>query len=225
MPNSKPGLLGRKIGMTQIFSKTGDAIPVTAIELGPNKVIQLKKANGKDGYDAVQLGFGTQKPSRKTKAELGHFAKAGLEPQRFVREIRLDSEHISLYRADKPVEISDIFEEGQLVDITGTSKGRGFSGVMRRYGFRGFTRTHGTHEFFRHGGSIGTRLTPGMVLKGKKMPGHMGARKVTIQNLKIVSIDSNENLLFVSGGVPGPNGGLVVVRRAIHSSQALPTAP
>ncbi len=213
MANTKPGLLGRKVGMTQIFADNGDAIAVTVIEIGSNVVIQLKSADGADGYNAVQLGFDEQKPQRLTKPERGHFEKAGVAPQKFVREIRLTAADTAKYTAGGTIGADDIFVVGDAVDVTGTSKGRGFAGVMKRYGFAGSIRTHGTHEFFRHGGSIGTRLTPGHVLKGKKMPGHMGAKRTTVQNLSVVRIDAAKGLLYITGGVPGPNGGYVVVRQ------------
>ncbi len=216
MANNKPGLLGRKVGMTQIFADNGDVLPVTVVEVGTNIVIQLKSADGADGYNAVQLGFDEQKPQRLTKPQRGHFDKAGVKPQKFVREIRLTEADLAKYPAGGNVGAMDIFVVDDAVDVTGTSKGRGFAGVMKRYGFAGFERTHGTHEFFRHGGSIGTRLTPGHVLKGKKMPGHMGAKRTTVQNLRVVRIDAEKGLLFIRGGVPGPNGGYVIVR---HTSR------
>jgi large subunit ribosomal protein L3 len=213
MANTKPGLLGRKVGMTQIFTDDGNVTPVTVIEVGKNVVVQLKNADGSDGYNGVQLGFDEQKPQRLTKPQLGHFEKAGVAPQKFVREIRLEAADLTKYPAGGTVGADDIFVVTDRVDVTGTSKGRGFAGVMKRYGFAGFERSHGTHEYFRHGGSIGTRLTPGHVLKGKKMPGHMGAKRTTVQNLVVVRIDSEKGLLYISGGVPGPNGGYVIVRR------------
>jgi large subunit ribosomal protein L3 len=217
MANMKPGLLGRKVGMTQIFAENGDVLPVTVIEIGDNVVIQLKTADGADGYNGVQLGFGEQKPQRLTKPQLGHFEKAGVAPQKFVREIRLTADDLGKYPAGGKVSAKDIFVVDDAVDVTGTSKGRGFAGVMKRYGFAGFVRTHGTHEYFRHGGSIGTRLTPGHVLKGKKMPGHMGAKRTTVQNLRVVRIDAEKGLVYIRGGVPGPNGGYVVVRHTSRS--------
>jgi large subunit ribosomal protein L3 len=213
MANMKPGLLGRKVGMTQIFAENGDALPVTVVEIGANVVIQLKTADGVDGYNGVQLGFEEQKPQRLTKPLIGHFEKAGVAPQKFVREIRLQAADLAKYPMGGNVGATDIFVVDDAVDVTGTSKGRGFAGVMKRYGFAGFMRTHGTHEFFRHGGSIGCRLTPGHVFKGKKMPGHMGAKRTTVQNLNVVRIDAEKGLLYIRGGVPGPNGGYVIVRQ------------
>jgi large subunit ribosomal protein L3 len=209
------GLIGRKLGMTQLFADDGTVTAVTVIQAAPNHVLQVKTADGPDAYNAVQLGFEARKESRSTKPELGHFKKAGVESLRFVREIRLDDSTVKEYAPGQTLGVQDVFSDGDHCDVTGTSKGRGFSGVMSRYGFAGFERTHGTHEFFRHGGSIGTRLTPGHVLKGKKMPGQMGNERVTVQNLEVMQLDSERGLVFVKGGVPGPVGGLVIVRKAV----------
>ena len=218
MANEQMGLLGRKLGMTQIFNDDGEVIPVTVLEAGPNTVLQIKTASGADGYSALQLGFGQTREKRTTRAQRGHYAKAGLAADslpKYVREIRVSADEAAKHEAGKKLSPSDVFAAGERVDVIGTSKGRGFAGVMKRYGFRGFIRSHGTHEFFRHGGSIGTRLTPGMVLKGKKMPGHMGNERVTVQNLLVARVDAERNLVFVKGGVPGPNGGLLFVRKAV----------
>jgi large subunit ribosomal protein L3 len=217
MTNTRPGLIGRKIGMTQLFDRTGDLIPVTAIELGPNSVLQVKKADGRDGYDGVQLGFGTQKPQRLTKPERGHFEKHGVAVARVLREIRLDPKDLALYPKGSEVRIADLFKEGERVDVVGVSKGSGFSGVMKRHHFAGFQRSHGEHEYFRHGGSIGTRLQPGMVFKGVRMPGQLGAARVTVQNLKLYRMDSEKNIIFVAGGVPGAPGSFVIVRKAVRA--------
>ncbi|MBX2801377.1 MAG: 50S ribosomal protein L3 [Myxococcales bacterium] len=219
MANETLGLLGRKVGMTQLFADDGSVLPVTVIQTGPCTVLRVKTASSADGYDAVQLGFGEQKVKRITKPQLGQFRVAGCDaaPPSHVREFRVDADTAAGMEVGKVLTVADVFEEGTKVDVCGTSKGRGFSGVMRRYNFSGFIRTHGTHEFFRHGGSIGTRLTPGMVLKGKKMPGHMGSERVTVQNLQVAKVDPERNLVFVKGGVPGPNGAVVTVRRAVKS--------
>ena len=209
--NKNPGLLGKKIGMTQLFDDNGKFVPVTVVEAGPCAVLQVKTTDT-DGYHAIQLGFDDQKAHRVNKPDTGHFAKSGSTPKKFVREIRLDD--ATKYEAGGTVAVADLFNPGDKIDVTGTSKGRGFAGVMKRHNFRGFIRTHGTHEFFRHGGSIGTRLTPGHVAKGRKMPGHMGSERVTVQNLTVVKVDGERNLLFVKGGLPGPNGGYVIVRSA-----------
>ncbi len=215
MANLNPGLIARKVGMTQIYDDNGQVIPVTVVETGRNVVVAVKRADGPDGYDAIQLGFGIQKPHRVNRPMRGHFAKAGVEPVRWLREIRVTAERAAELKPGDRLGPDDVFAEGDVVDVVGTSKGRGFAGVMKRHGFRGFLRTHGTHEYFRHGGSIGTRLTPGMVLKGKRMAGHMGAARVTIQNLRVVKVDAERGLLFIKGGIPGPNGGQVLVRKAV----------
>ena len=214
--NQSMGLIGRKLGMTQLFKDDGDVIPVTVIETGPCTVTQVKTKATKDRYDAVQLAFGERKASRATKPELGHFKKAGLEaPLAHVREFRVDSATASGYSVGGVVQAADLFKEGGKVDVVGTSKGRGFAGVMKRHNFAGFERSHGAHEYFRHGGSIGTRLTPGMTLAGMPMGGHMGSVRVTVQNLVVAKVDTERNLVYVHGGVPGPNGAIVTVRQAV----------
>lgn len=215
MANESRGMIGRKLGMTQVFDDDGTVAGVTVLQVGPNRVLQVKRREGRDGYSALQLGFGEQKESRLSMAERGHQAKSGAGFVRHVREVRVSEEVAAQTEPGAELGAADVFEEGQAVDVTGTSKGRGFAGVMKKYNFAGFIRSHGTHEFFRHGGSIGTRLTPGMVLKGKRMPGQMGNQRVTVQNLKVKRVDAERHLLFVHGGVPGPNGGLVIVRQAV----------
>lgn len=215
MANEMPGLLGRKLGMTQIYNNDGAVQPVTVIEVGGNAVLRVKTEDSADGYNAIQLGFGEQKAARTNKPDTGAFKKAEVSPRKFVRELRLSKADAAKHTVGQELGANDVFSEGDVCDVIGTSKGRGFAGVMKRHNFRGFIRSHGTHEYFRHGGSIGTRLTPGHVLKGKKMPGHMGAARVTVQNMSIVKIDAKKGLLFIKGGVPGPNGGFVVVRKAV----------
>ncbi len=208
------GLLGRKLGMTQIFDDEGNVIPVTVIEAAGNTVVQVKTQDGPDGYDAIQLGYAEKKASRTTKGEQGHFDKAGVTPKRHVNEIRLTADAVKAYAPGQEIQVAEVFAQGEFCDVVGTSKGRGFSGVMRRYNFGGFESSHGVHEYFRHGGSIGTRLTPGHVLKGKKMPGQMGNERVTVQNLEVARVDAERGLVFVRGGVPGPKGAVVIVRKA-----------
>ena len=215
--NECPGLLGRKIGMTQLFTDEGKVLPVTVIEAGPCQVIQvMTEENG--GYNAIQLGFGERKEKHTNKAQLGHYKKANLQPSKFVQEIRLSAEDVAKYEVGQSVTISDVFEEGEKLDVRGTSKGKGTAGVMKRHNFAGFIRTHGTHEFFRHGGSIGTRLTPGHVAKGTRMGGQMGNERVTVHNLELSKMDAEKNLLFVKGGVPGANGGYVVIRKGLKAN-------
>jgi large subunit ribosomal protein L3 len=218
MPNEQMGLIGRKVGMTQIFAENGNVQGVTVLEAGPCTVLQVKTEDSKDGYNAIQIGFGARKASRTNKALLGHANKAGSETSPAqIGEIRLSKEDVAKYQVGQVLSAADIFSADDTVDVTGTSKGKGFAGVMKRYNFAGFIRTHGTHEFFRHGGSIGCRLTPGHVMKGKKMPGHMGAVQETVQNLKVARVDAERNLVFVTGGVPGAKGGKIRVRKAVKA--------
>ena len=219
MPNTSKGLLGRKIGMTQLFDSNNAIVPVTVIDVSGNTVTQIKTEAGADGYNAIQLGIDTKKPSQSTKPLDGHFAKANTATPQFVRELRMDAGSVEEYSPGQALKVDDIFGGGDKVDVTGTSKGRGFAGVMKRHNMAGFIRSHGTHEFFRHGGSIGTRLTPGHVAKGKKMGGRMGNERVTVHNLILSKMDAEKNLLFVKGGVPGANGGYVVVRKGIKAEK------
>jgi len=207
--NKNPGLLGRKVGMTQFFNDKNQVVPCSVVEAGPCFVTQVKTTET-DGYNAIQIGFYPQKVKRLTKAMKGHYAKSGVEPKKLLRELRLKD--VSGYTVGQELSVTDVFKIGQRVDVTGTSKGKGFAGVMKKYNFAGFVRSHGTHEFFRHGGSIGTRLTPGHVQKGMKMPGQMGNKRVTVQNLEVVKVDTEKNLVYIRGGIPGANGKLVSVR-------------
>ena len=212
------GLLGRKIGMTQVFDETGDCIPVTVVKMGECRTVQVKTVE-KDGYNAVQLGFEeiTKKDKKKTpKARMGHFKKADLKPMRILKEFRLDD--VSEFNPGKKI-TAEIFEDGETVKISGNSKGRGFAGVFKRYGFGGQSASRGSHEVFRHGGSIGNATFPGRVVKGRKMPGHMGDKKVTLKSQKIYKVMKDENLLLVTGGVPGPNGGLVEIIKSSRNKK------
>jgi large subunit ribosomal protein L3 len=210
--NTNPGIIGRKVGMTQIFD--GDTIvPVTIVEAGPCVVLQVKRASGKDGYEAIQLGFLEQKAHRINKPESGHFKKAETTPKKYVQEMRVAD--ASKYTVGQVLTAGEVFQAGARLDITGISKGKGFQGVMKKHNFKGFISSHGTHEFFRHGGSIGTRLTPGHVAKGKKMPGQMGNAQVTAQNLRLTKVDAEANLLYIRGAVPGATNGYVTVRATL----------
>lgn len=215
MANEMAGLLGFKLGMTQYYTEEGVVSGVTVVDVSGNTVLGTRSEDGADGYNAVQVGIGTRKANRTSKPMKGNFDKAGVEPKQFVREIRRTKDEAAAFEAGQVIAAGDVFSEGDIVDVTGTSKGRGFAGVMKRHNFRGFIRSHGTHEYFRHGGSIGTRLTPGHVLKGKKMPGQMGNARTTVQNMKLLKLDAEKGLLYIKGGVPGPNGGLVLVRKAV----------
>ncbi len=214
--NSEMGLLGRKLGMTQLFNDDGEVIPVTVIQTGPCTVVSVKTADGKDGYNAIQLAFEAKKTQRTNKPDAGQFKGANLEAApKVVREIRLTKKGLTDLEVGKVIGAGDVFTEGKLVDVVGVSKGKGFQGVMKKYNFAGFERSHGVHEFYRHGGSIGTRLTPGHVFKGKKMPGQMGNAQVTVQNISVARVDAERNLLYVRGGVPGAVGTLVTIRNAV----------
>jgi large subunit ribosomal protein L3 len=203
-------LMCRKIGMTQVYDEAGTCIPVTVLEAGPNVVVQ-KKTLEKDGYSAVQLGFGQRRPSLFSKAQRGHFEKANTAPRRYVRESRISPDELESYEVAKEIDCS-VFEEGQRVDVIGTTKGCGTQGVVKRHGFKVMRRTHGTHESHRHPGSIGAGAYPGRVFKGTKLPGRMGNERQTLRNLVVVRVDAERNLLYVRGGVPGHNNGLVRVR-------------
>jgi large subunit ribosomal protein L3 len=208
------GMLGKKVGMTQIFVD-GERKPVTVIELGPNVVVQKKTTDTKDGYNAIQLGFDDKEHRKVNKPMKGHFEKSDVKPKWFVKELRLPEDKIGSYEVGQEIK-ADVFAEGQWIDITATSKGKGFQGVVKRHNMKGAKQaTHGTHEQFRHVGSIGCRTTPGEVNKGKRLPGHMGDRTVTLQNVKIVKIDLEKNLCMVLGSVPGAPGGYVMVRHAV----------
>ena len=207
-------LLCRKLGMSQIYTDDGEAVPVTVLEAGPNTVVQIKREDGPDGYTAVQLGFGARRENLFNKPARGHFAKAGVEPQRFLLESRLSAEEAEGLEVGQEFK-ADLFETGQRVDAIGTSKGRGFAGVVKRHGFKIKKQTHGTHEYFRHAGSTGAGASPGRVFKGGRQAGQMGNARVTVQNLEVVRVDPENNLVFVHGAVPGHIKGLVRLRRAI----------
>ena len=197
--NESMGLVGKKVGMTQMFQDDGTVIPVTVVEITPNTVTQVKTAATKDGYAALQFGLGTKKERLVTKAAAGHAKAANTPAPEFLAEVRVTEAIAAKYEKGAKVAVADVFKVGELVDVTGTSKGRGFQGVMKRHHFKGFERGHGCHEYSRHGGSIGTRLTPGMTMAGIKMPGQMGNIQVTTQNLAIVKVDAERGLLFLRG--------------------------
>ncbi len=209
-------LLCRKIGMTQIFEESGEAIAVTVLDASPNLVIQ-KKSVEKDGYSALQLGFGDRRPSSADKAQQGHFRKAGVSPKRTLAESRISAEDAEGYEVGQEIKV-EIFEKGQRVDVTGISKGRGTAGVVKRHGFAVQRRTHGTHEAFRHGGSIGAGSYPGRVFKGFKMPGRLGNTRSTSINLEVARVDAERGLLFVNGAVPGHNNAIVRVRSSVKAN-------
>jgi large subunit ribosomal protein L3 len=203
------GLLGKKLGMTHVYdTATGKATPVTVVDVSDNQIVQVKTAD-KDGYTAVQVGIGEKSPKRINKAETGHFAKGGATPKYNLREFRIEGEA----PASGTILGADQFANGQWVDVIGVTKGRGFAGVVKRYNFKGQRQTHGS-MMHRRTGAIGCRLTPGRVWKNQKMPGHMGMDKRTVQNLQIVAARTEDSILLISGSIPGPKGGLVIVRPA-----------
>lgn len=207
------GLIGRKVGMTRIFTEEGVSIPVTVVEVEANRVTQVKTLET-DGYNAIQITTGAKKANRVSKPEAGHFAKAGVEAGRGLWEFRLDNGEEFAVGAELNVEL---FNEVKKVDVTGTSKGKGFQGVIKRWNFSTQDMTHGNSLSHRAPGSIGQCQTPGRVFKGKKMAGHMGAERVTTQNLEIVRVDAERNLLLIKGAVPGSTGGNVIVKPAVKA--------
>ncbi|QFT53420.1 50S ribosomal protein L3 [Microbulbifer sp. THAF38] len=208
------GIVGRKSGMTRIFTEDGVSIPVTVVEVAPNRVTQVKTVET-DGYTAVQVAVGTRKASRVSKPEAGHFAKANVEAGTNLFELRTDGSE-ETFEIGSEITVSS-FEAGQKIDVTGTSKGKGFQGGVKRWNFRTQDATHGNSLSHRAPGSIGQCQTPGRVWKGKKMAGHMGAERVTVQNLEVVRVDAERNLLLVKGAVPGAPGGNVIVRPAVKA--------
>ena len=207
----KKALLGKKIGMTQIFDENGKVIPVTVIEAGPCTVVQVKTKDA-DGYEAVQLGFGEVKAKKVTKPAAGHFKKANVEPKKHLREFRL--EEISYNVGDELK--ADVFTAGESVDITGTTKGKGFQGVIKRHGQHRGPMGHGS-MYHRRPGSMGATSTPGRVFKGKKLPGHMGVQTITIQNLDVVRVDMDKNVILVKGSVPGVKGAILKIKTSVKA--------
>ena len=209
----KKGLIGKKIGMTQIFDEAGNVIPVTVVEAGPCTVTQIKTVEN-DGYQAVQVGFGDVKVSRVNKPMKGHFDKADVAPKKTLKEFRLESiDGIEVGNILK----ADTFEVGEIVDVKGTSKGHGTAGAIKRWNFSRLRMTHGTGPNHRHAGSLGACSSPSRVFKGKKMAGHYGHETVTVQNLKIAKVDAENNLIAIKGAIPGPTGGIVVIADAVKA--------
>ncbi|MES2598681.1 MAG: 50S ribosomal protein L3 [Verrucomicrobiota bacterium] len=205
------GLIGKKLGMMKVYTDKGEAIAVTVVDVSGNSIIQVKQKSGKDGYSAIQVGYGDQKEFRVTKPLLGHFKKGGSAPKKVIKEFRLTGDD-QLPAADAKLDAS-LFSAGQWVDVIGTTKGKGFQGVVKRWNFSGQPATHG-HMMHRRPGSIGCRLTPGLVWKNQKMPGHDGVDRVTTQNLKVVQSRPEDGVLLISGAIPGNKGSIVVVRPA-----------
>ena len=207
------GIIGKKIGMTQIFDENGKVVPVTVVEAGPC-VVSQKKTVENDGYAAVQIGFGDLKAHKVKKPMAGHFAKANVAPKRTLREFRFDD--IDAYNVGDLVK-ADVFAAGDKVDVTGTSKGKGYAGVIKRWNFQRLKESHGSGPVARHGGSIGSCSDPSRVYPGKKMAGHLGAERVTVQNLQVVKVDAENNLIAIKGAIPGPNGGTVVIHDTVKA--------
>ena len=206
------GILGTKLGMTQVFDEAGQVVPVTVVQAGPCVVTSVRTPDS-DGYSAVQIGYGEINPRKVTKPVAGLFEKAGVTPRRYLAEIRTES--ASEYTLGQEVTAS-VFEAGQKVDVSGKSKGKGFAGVMKRHGFKGLSSSHGTQRKHRSPGSIGACATPGRVFKGVRMAGRMGAARVTVQGLTVQAVNPEKNLLLIKGAIPGPNGSLVMVRSTVR---------
>ena len=206
-------IIGKKIGMTQIFDETGKVIPVTVVEAGPC-VVSQKKTVENDGYASIQIGFGDLKAHKVNKPMKGHFVKADVAPKRYLREFRV--EDTDAYNVGDLIK-ADVFAAGDKIDVTGTSKGKGWAGVVKRWNFGRLKETHGSGPVARKGGSIGACSDPSRVFKGKKMAGHLGAEKVTVQNLAVVKVDAENNLIAVKGAIPGPNGGVVIIRDSVKA--------
>ncbi len=210
----KNAIIGKKIGMTQIFDESGKVIPVTVIEAGPCVVVQ-KKTMENDGYEALQVGFGDLKPNRVNKPQKGHFAKGDVAPKKTLKEFRYDD--CSVLNVGDIIK-ADAFAAGDMVDVTGTSKGKGYAGTIKRYGNASLKASHGTGPVARHAGSMGGCSDPSRIYKGKKMPGHMGAETVTVQNLEVVKVDAENNLIALKGAVPGPKHGIVTVINSVKKA-------
>jgi large subunit ribosomal protein L3 len=205
------GIIGKKVGMTQIFDEQGNAIPVTVIQAGPCYVTQVRTAD-RDGYVGIQLGFGESKPQRLTKGQLGHLQRNNLPALRYLREFRVKDGELDVAEGQQIT--ADVFAKGERVDVIGTSKGRGFAGGIKRHHFRRQPKTHGASDRTRAPGSVGQNTYPGRTFKGKRMAGHMGSERVTTENLEVVVVDAEKNLLAVRGSVPGQNGGIVLIKPA-----------
>jgi len=208
------GLIGKKIGMTSVFGPEGESIPVTVVQVGPCRVMQVKSRE-REGYQSVQLGFEDKRPQKVKKPEVGHAQKANTPPKKILREFAVAAADPDRYTLGQELRVEQVFSAGDWVDVTGTSIGKGFQGVMKRHHFKGADAGHGSHETFRGGGSIGAATTPGRVLKGKKMAGHMGHERVTTLNLKVIQVRPEDNLLLIQGSVPGHRNNYLLVRKAV----------
>jgi len=209
------GLIGRKVGMTRVFTEEGESIPVTVLEVKPNRVTQIKTPES-DGYTGLQVAYGERRSSRVSKALAGHYAKAGVTAGSGIKEFPVAADELANYAAGSQITV-DLFKEGQMVDVTGTSLGKGFAGAIKRHHFSSNRASHGNSRSHNVPGSIGMAQDPGRVFPGKRMPGHLGSVKVTVQNLQIVRVDTERNLLLIKGAIPGSKGGDVVVRPAVKA--------
>ena len=216
--NLQPGIFGRKVGSTQLFEQDGTVTRVTVIQAGPVMVVG-KRTVEKDGYVALILGLEERAEKHTSKALAGYYKKSGTTPKRVLRELRCDAEFAGKWEVGQALKLDDIFQPGMLVDAKGTTRGRGFTGVVRRWGFAGAVSTHGTHEYRRHPGSIGTNMTPGRTLPNLKMGGQYGNETVSMLNLKIARVDAEKNLLLIEGGIPGTTNGLVLVRHSVKAKK------
>ena len=214
--NTNPGIIGKKLGMTQLFTADGTVQRVTVIDMSDVSVV-AKRTKETDGYTALIFGMTDAKEKHLTKADIGSFKKRGAAPKRELRELRCSDEYAAKFEVGAPIKLEEIFTVGQKVDTRGITRGRGFTGVVRRWGMAGFVQTHGTHEYRRHGGSIGTNMTPGRTLPNVKMPGQYGNETVSVLNLKVARIDSEKGLLMIEGGIPGSPNHIVLVRTAVKT--------
>jgi len=216
--NTKPGIIGKKLGMTQLYKEDGTVQRVTVIDTSSLTVVS-KRTKEKDGYVAVVFGLTDAKEKHLNKAQQGAFKKTNVTAKRQLKELRCEEDFAAKFEVGGPVNLADLFTPGQIVDTQGITRGRGFSGVVRRWSFAGFVQTHGTHEYRRHGGSIGTNMTPGRTLPNIKMPGQYGDETVSVLNLKIARVDAEKNLLMVEGGIPGASNSVVVVRHGVKGRE------
>jgi large subunit ribosomal protein L3 len=216
--NTKPGIIGKKLGMTQLYKEDGTVQRVTVVDTS-SLIVVGKRTKEKDGYTAVVFGLTDAKEKHLTKAQQGAFKKTNVAPKRTLQELRCEDDFAAKFEIGGPVNLAEIFQPGQIVDAKGVTRGRGFSGVVRRWSFAGFVQTHGTHEYRRHGGSIGTNMTPGRTLPNLKMPGQYGNETVSVLNLKIARVDAEKNLLMVEGGIPGATNALVQVRHGVKGRE------
>jgi large subunit ribosomal protein L3 len=216
--NTKPGIIGKKLGMTHLYKEDGTVMRVTVVDTSEVLVVG-KRTQEKDGYNALILGMKDAKEKHLTKPQLGAFKKANVPAKRVLRELRCEAEQLEKHEVGKHVNLGELFQPGQIVDAQGKTRGRGFSGVVRRWSFAGFVQTHGTHEYRRHGGSIGTNMTPGRTLPNIKMPGQYGNETVSVLNLKVARIDAEKHLLMIEGGIPGSKNSLVTVRHGVKGRE------